>query len=184
MHLLQVIKRMWPVHCGHMVCHREECTLFEPRSDTIKTRTPDIATSAGQHLRVLSPDLCTSDVSGKRHSSSIKPGETQTEAKTCRPSGKSGQRVESVKRYVKRTKAGIVGKIFFPLLAMLMHLPYACAEESSIMEGATVTDYFMDTDSIVRPGSNLISKGFKNSVVFSSDDPVGNGSAVFQIKLK
>ena len=93
----------------------------------------------------------------------------------------SGIKVASVKR--KRAKARVVGKTFFPLLAMLLHLPSAYAEEASILEDAKVTETYLD-DKELKPGSNLVGKGFKSGVVFSSEEPFDNGSAEFQIILE
>ena len=93
----------------------------------------------------------------------------------------SGIKVASVKE--KRAKAGVVGKTFFPLLAMLLHLPSAYAEEASILEEAKVTETYLE-DKKLKPASNLIGMGFKSGVVFSSEDPFDNGSAEFQIILK
>ena len=66
---------------------------------------------------------------------------------------------------------------------MLMNLPSAYAEEASILEGAIVLDDNMDVDLFLRPGSNLVGKGFKSGVYFSGDNPLGDNSAQFQIIL-
>ena len=93
----------------------------------------------------------------------------------------SAIKVASVKR--KRAKAGVVGKTFFPLLAMLLHLPSAYAEEASILADAKVTETYLD-EAELKPGSNLVGERFKSGVVFSFEDPLDNGSAEFQIVLK
>ena len=90
--------------------------------------------------------------------------ETRPAAKSSKASGKSGMKVESVKIASKRVKAGVAGKTFFTLLAMLMHLPSAYTEEASILENASVSQDNLDDSPFIQSGNNLIGKGFKNYV--------------------
>ena len=75
---------------------------------------------------------------------------------------------------------------------MLLHLPSAFAEEASILDEAKVTETYLDvveknsfgnTEVVKRPGSNLVGEGFKSYVLFSDENPLGNGSAELQIIL-